>query len=545
MAESDKNRKLKGATIISEQLLLNNFIENIPDNIYFKDINSKFIKVNEATANKLGFANPEDLIGKSDFDIFDEVNAAGAFKDEQEIIRTGKPYISEEKKEVWKDGKVTWAVSHKMPNYDADGNIIGIFGYTTDITKRKKAELVREALLSISEAAYTASDMKTFYQKIHDVIITLMPAKNICIAIYDEKTDLISFPYYVNEFESIPIQRKLNKGLVDFIFRYGSTILADENKLNLLIKLGEIEESRTLPRILLGAPLKIDGKIIGVIIIQDYNYEKAYGEDEKNLLVFVTEQITHVIERKRNSEAVQKYADELKQLNNTKDKFFSIIAHDLKSPFQGFVGLTEILANDIDSFSQEEVSTLMNDLNKTAGNLYKLLINLLEWARMQQGSIVYNPKEIVLEEIVSQNITLLTKNREQKDIKIVLEVPVDQKVYADEAMLNSILRNLLSNAVKFTKKGGQVKVKSEKSGNNMVEISISDNGIGIPKSIIEKLFKMEEKVGQKGTEGEESTGLGLLLCKEFVDKHGGSIWVESVENIGSTFYFTLPIHNTN
>ncbi len=537
MQPNDKN---ENENDYSEENLLNNFIEKIPDNIYFKDLNSKFIKVNKATAQKLGFENPEDLIGKSDYDIFDKVNADGAFRDEQEIIRTGKPYISEEKKEVWKDGKITWAVSHKMPNYDKNGNIIGIFGYTTDVTKRKKAELVREALLSISEAAYTASDMETLYHRIHDVVITLMPAKNICIAIYDEKTDLISFPYYVNVFDSQPIQRNPANEMIEYIMRIGNTILVDEHALISLINSGEVGINGTLPRILLGAPLKVNGKTIGVIVIQDYEYDKAYGEDEKELLIFVTEQIAQVIERKRNSDAIKKYAEELKQLNNTKDKFFSIISHDLKNPFSGFVGLTEILAEDFSSLSQEEIFNIIKDLNESAGHLYKLLINLLEWARMQQGSEVFDPKQINLKEVVSQNVLLLTKSGEQKGIDIINEVSPDQIVYADESMLNSILRNLLSNALKFTNQWGKVRITSKLTESGSVKISVKDNGIGMPESLSKKLFKMEEQVGRKGTGGEESSGLGLLLCKEFVEKHGGTIWTESNENIGTTFHFTLP-----
>jgi signal transduction histidine kinase len=160
---------------------------------------------------------------------------------------------------------------------------------------------------------------------------------------------------------------------------------------------------------------------------------------------------------------------------------------------------------------------------------------------MQQGAVSFNPVEIVLSKMVSLNIDLLIKRGEQKGIEMISDVPLEQKVYADKAMLNSILRNLLSNAVKFTKRGGIVRISSKITGDNMLEISITDSGIGIPESLSEKLFKLEEKVGRKGTEDEESTGLGLLLCKEFVEKHGGKIWVDSKEGVGSTFYFTLKM----
>jgi len=231
---------------------------------------------------------------------------------------------------------------------------------------------------------------------------------------------------------------------------------------------------------------------------------------------------------------------ELEITNNQKDKFFSIIAHDLRSPFQGFIGLTQAMAQDLDSFTKDELAEVSVELYKSSNNLYKLLENLLEWSRLQKGMVSFNPKDIVLSEAVSHNINLLCKRCEQKGIEIISELPQNQNVFADEEMLNSLLRNLLSNAVKFTKQGGKVTVKSRTTEDEMIEISVTDSGIGMPENLHKNLFKIGEKVGRKGTDGEETTGLGLLLCKDFVEMHSGRIWVESEEGKGSTFSFTLP-----
>ena len=248
---------------------------------------------------------------------------------------------------------------------------------------------------------------------------------------------------------------------------------------------------------------------------------------------------TDITNQKRAEEEIIKANGELKRINSVKDKFFSIIAHDLKSPFQGLVGMTGMMAEDIYSFTQAELSEFSVKMHKNVKNLLKLLTNLLDWARMQQGTINYDPVNLILSKIVSQNINLINKSIEQKNIEIISDIPNNKKVYADEEMLNSILGNLLSNAVKFTSKGGKIKVTSKETANKMIEIAVQDTGVGMSKSLLDKLFKMEEHVGRKGTEGEESTGLGLLLCKEFVEKNGGKIWVETKENEGSTFYFTL------
>jgi signal transduction histidine kinase len=236
-----------------------------------------------------------------------------------------------------------------------------------------------------------------------------------------------------------------------------------------------------------------------------------------------------------------KVEEELREVIATKDKFFSIIAHDLRSPFQGFIGLTEIMAADVSGFTQDELSTLSKEMHKKASNLYELLVNLLEWAQMQKGTISFSPQDCSLSEIVKHGIDIISQSAAQKEVKVINSISDSIKVYADGMMINSVLRNFLSNAVKFTAKGGKVIVSAKDLGNKMVEVSVTDSGIGMSDALCKKLFKIEEKVGREGTEGETSTGLGLLICKEFIEKNGGKIWVESKENYGSAFKITLPM----
>ena len=231
---------------------------------------------------------------------------------------------------------------------------------------------------------------------------------------------------------------------------------------------------------------------------------------------------------------------ELEKVNNQKDKFFSIIAHDLRSPFQGFLGLTQSFSEEASSYSAQELSQLSNEMHQMADNLFSLLNNLLEWAQMQKGSMSFQPKEHSLSDLIAGNVQSLKCRSNQKEVAIINKVVGFYQVYVDEEMINSVLLNLLSNAVKFTRRGGTVTIAVKKTENQMVEISVIDTGVGIQKSLISKLFKIGEKTGKKGTDGELSTGLGLLLCKEFIEKNGGRIWVESEEGVGSTFYFTLP-----
>ena len=233
--------------------------------------------------------------------------------------------------------------------------------------------------------------------------------------------------------------------------------------------------------------------------------------------------------------------ENLEKLNSEKDKFFSIISHDLKSPFLGFLGLTEIIAEGADTFSPQELKKFGRDMNQTANNLFKLLKNLLEWAQMKQGSLSFSPKALSLNKLIAENVETMKERSEQKGIRITVENPVPVAVYADERMLNSILLNLLSNAVKFTYRHGKVSITTSAAPDQMVKVCVRDTGIGMQINEVERLFRIDQKVGSIGTEGELSTGLGLLLCKEFAEKQGGTIWAESEEGKGSAFCFTLPL----
>jgi signal transduction histidine kinase len=229
----------------------------------------------------------------------------------------------------------------------------------------------------------------------------------------------------------------------------------------------------------------------------------------------------------------------LKQINATKDKFFSIIAHDLRSPFTSFLGLTKIMAEELSSLTMEEIQKFSVSMEKSAQNLFRLLENLLEWARMKQHLISFNAEKINLSSFVFEIVEMFTESANYKRIKVDFNIPEDLEVLADSNSLQSVFRNLISNAIKFTPKDGKISISAKSISGNSVEISIKDNGIGMKPFIKDNLFKLDVNMARKGTEGELSTGLGLLLCKEFVEKNGGKLYVESEEGKGSRFYFTL------
>lgn len=272
-----------------------------------------------------------------------------------------------------------------------------------------------------------------------------------------------------------------------------------------------------------------------VICVKDEG--KVIKDKEGNAVYF--DGILENISKQKEAEV------KLQELNISKDKFLSIISHDLKVPFGQFISATELILEKIDEFDIEQIEKLIRLLNDQAVKSYKLLENLLEWSRNQKGLIEFNPQPVSMHTLTSEAIEGLKQLAESKAIVINSSIKQGQFIYADNYMLSTVIRNLISNAIKFTDKNGQINISSryvfveDVLGDKQLEVSVADTGVGIRKEDIAKLFRIDTAFSSKGTEKESGTGLGLILCKDFVEKHGGRIWVESELGKGSTFKFTI------
>lgn len=253
--------------------------------------------------------------------------------------------------------------------------------------------------------------------------------------------------------------------------------------------------------------------------------------DNKKYLVGVIHDIT---DRKKTENS-------LKELIATKDKLFSIVAHDLRSPFNSIIGFSELLIENSNDILLEDSEQYIKIINSSAKNTLILLDNLLNWAKSQTGQLSFNPEKILFSEVAQEIITLSKSIAKSKNIALECSCTDNIEIYVDVNMLNTVLRNLISNAIKFTNVGGHIKVSAALKQDH-VEITISDNGIGIPKEKCNELFSIASNTTTPGTADENGSGLGLVLCKEFIQKNNGDIWVESEENKGSNFIFTLPIY---
>ncbi|MFD1615315.1 sensor histidine kinase [Gelatiniphilus marinus] len=279
---------------------------------------------------------------------------------------------------------------------------------------------------------------------------------------------------------------------------------------------------------------KISGKIILVSIIFFF------------LLIGILLIIYDTLNLKKDTinqlqDSVEKKTKELRDLNTSKDLFFSIIAHDLKGPFNSLIGFSNLMFDEVKASKNKELLDTVNIIKKASENTFELLQNLLEWAQMQSGRIKFNREYVSLNKILDQVLNISTIQSRQKNIEIITAVShTCFMVFVDRNMIRTVLRNLISNAIKYSHENGTIKVSCIIE-DDTVKVSVSDNGVGISQENVDRLFKLKYSQKTLGTYGEKGTGLGLILVKDFIDKHNGKIWVESELGKGSTFIFTIPI----
>jgi PAS domain S-box-containing protein len=756
-----------------EKMFMYNIMNQLPDAIYIKDKESKFLRINKTQIETLGVKEESEAIGKSDKDFFTEEHANDAFNDEQRLINKEIPFVKKEELIRHSSKKLRWVSTIKAPLLDEDKNIIGTLGITRDITDKKeieaaliKSELlfksiwnnsidgmrildqngkifmvnpafcsmfelsekeligkpisvlfnknlpqiknkkIREKelnklkedirrknipyrfeskinlwnnkslwfeitnsffvleneifLLSVfrditerktveAELAYSENLNKTTIDALSDMLFVVDKNLNIVLLnsslsnflkkaniLYDKSNFSLSnliklFPFLKTDYYEVVTQTKkeiiifesytLNE--VYYYFEVKLFPVIDKNSviriITLILDITDLKKyEEELRRTALIFENLNDSVIIfsskGKIVDLNYSTEKLLGLSKKQLInndfsilakyglvipeidelkkilseskkwnnkiwfyneklinkkhidieilpltdekgenfayFAISRDITdltnatnklniYIGELQKKTQMLEKSEKELKSLNDSKDKFFSIIAHDLKSPFQSILGFYNILKEDFDSLSKEEIEYIIKNMGEGTKNLYALIENLLEWSRVQLGKIDLVKENFNLSELIKSVINLLKGNAIKKYIKIETTFEDNIFVYADIKMINSVLTNLLSNSLKFTNKGGRIIISAIEE-KRQVKITLEDTGIGMDKKTLADLFRIDKNISRRGTENEKGTGLGLLLCKEFIERNNGKLKVKSKVNLGTTFIFTLP-----
>jgi PAS domain S-box-containing protein len=474
-------------------------IENMGEGVGYLDDKETFIFAN-AAAEKIFGAGECELIGKS-LNNFLSGESFEIVKNETAKRIRGKSSVYE-LKIFRKDGSSRDILVTATPSVDGE-KYKGTFGIFRDITERKR---LAEAL-QVSEEKYRVifeNVQDVFYQtNLSGIILEISPS----VKYFSEfnRDELIGSP--VSSIYDDPDDRAI--------------------LLNEISKTGELRDY--------GLRLKTrTGKVRHVSI------NARIITDSSGTPTHINGAIRDITDRKLAEAEIKMKNEELLKINAEKDKFFSIISHDLRGPFNGFLGLTQILAENLQNLTIKEIQEFSINMRNSASNLFALLENLLEWSKLQRGLISLEPEEFTLSKRVASNVESVRNAFNKKMITINCDIPANLTAIADVPIFNSVMRNILYNALKFTPQGGNVIVTAKAVADNSVEISISDTGIGMNQKIIDNLFRLEKQSNRQGTDGEPSTGLGLVICKDFIEKHGGRIWVDSEEGKGSTFYFTLP-----
>jgi PAS domain S-box-containing protein len=447
---------------------------------------------------------PEEILGKTLFDLVVPEEKHKLMTLFGQTINDREPIISLENSTIHKSGSVIYVEVNGVPYYNSGGDFMGYRGINQDITKHVQTE---KALRENESRLENALDIAKLGMWEFDIVRNGFILDDRFYSLFGTSVkEQVSFVPRIDFTKKFihPDDRESASDKVRKAQISGDPSLSMEHRI-----------------------LRFDGEIRNILA------RFVFRKDEKgnNRMSYgVNQDIT----------IIKKAELELRELNATKDKFFSILAHDLRGPLSSFVGATEILFEDILTMEKLEVKAIIESLKKSASNIYNLLENLLEWSRLVRNRIDFTPEKFNLKNKIEVCTGILSENACKKRIEMEINIPDDIEVIADNHMFDGIIRNLVSNAIKFTPVGGKVTVTADIESGQSIRISISDTGIGMSPELISKLFLLNEKTSRAGTEGESSTGLGLLLCKEFVEKHGGKIWVESEVGKGSTFRFIIP-----
>lgn len=484
----------------------NTILNSMGDPVFVKDDKSRLLIVNDAFCEIFNLSR-DDIIGKTLAEDVTPDERESFLKIDKQVLGDGVENINEESLTV--RGDHTRTISTRKTRFiDDEGNKF-LVGVIHDITERKQAE---EALL-VSEEQFRG----------------LFTQSHVGTAIIGLDKRLIKCNKAFSRFLGNSEEELMGKTIADFT--HPEDVEIGMNEMKQLVK-GKIEFSKVVKRY-----IRKDGTVVwGELTI-------SIVRNQHNDPLYFLPVILDITERYQADQALKESEGRLKELNATKDKLFSIVAHDLRNPFSSLLGLTELLVENAKGGIISQSEKYAGLINSSAKNTLVLLDNLLNWAKSQTGQIKFNPQKINLSSTIQKIIEISNSQAKIKNISIN-EVQSDEtEVYADKNMLMIILQNLISNAIKFTNSGGNINVVVT-SDQTKVEISISDNGIGINEEKLKKLFIITSDTTSLGTAKEKGSGLGLVLCKEFVEKHNGNIWVKSKEGKGSDFRFTLPLYQS-
>ncbi len=522
-----------------DKVLLETLYNSIPSALAITNPEGMVTMINREFTNMFGYSQ-EETSGKNLNDLIvpdnlrEEANqidmlSAENMKDVRQTIR-----INNQGKQIY----VSMVANGIFINNEHVANLV----IYSDISTERKKQLLQEILFNISTASIKQNDLKEIYPTIVHELSRIWDTNNFFIALYNKDDDKISLPFFADEkdnFANIPTE----KTITGYVIKQNKSVLLKESDLKILEEQGEIDLIGTPCKVWMGVPLRVEGNIIGMMCLQDYNDENKFSLDDLYVLDFIATQIALSIQRRimlDNLFIARQKAEEAAQL---KQLFMSTMSHEIRTPLNEVIGITNLL---MQGNPRDDQMDYIKTLKFSGNHLLTLVNDVLDYNKMESGKIIFEQTQFNLSDFLDEIMRSYSFRSKAKNLRFELnkEMTLPAEVIGDPIRLNQILSNLLSNALKFTNSGG-IKVdvsEYSRSGNHIkIKFSVSDTGIGIPKERQSAIFEGFTQASTDTTRQYGGTGLGLAICKKLIDLQGGSISIESEPGIGSTFSFIITL----
>ncbi|MFH1119830.1 MAG: PAS domain S-box protein [Bacteroidota bacterium] len=531
-------RKQAEEAVQRERILLRTLIDNLPDTIYFKDTGCRKIVANRADLSLMGMEEESQALGKTDVDILGEEHGRRGYSDDKQVIGTGLPLINSEDDVMGADGKLRWMLTTKIPLHDENGKVSGLVGIGHDITEWKQAEQIQRVLFQISNAVLVTGDLEQLFLIIREQLGTLLDTTNFYIAFYDEKTDMLSSPYFRDEKDNIP-EWPAGKSATGYVIRNKKSLLADSKEIESLRNKGQIEIVGEICQIWLGVPLLVDGKAIGALVVQSYQYPDAYSQKDVEMLEFVSHQISLSIQRKKAEQDIRDALVKAEESDRLKTAFLNNMSHEIRTPLNGILGFTSLL-DDPDT-TPEEKQYFYRIINQNGEQLLSIINDIISIATIEAGQEKIREGKANVNEMLAMLYEQFKIQSSGKNLNLNFRTSLGNAgavIMTDETKLRQVLTNLIGNAIKFTEQGMVEFGCIQKL--NMLELYVKDTGVGISPEMHQLIFERFRQANTNPNKEYGGNGLGLAISRAYVELLGGRIWLESAPGKGTTFRFTIP-----
>lgn len=523
--------------IIREKAFLEHLVDSTPEAIVITDIPGKITLINKEFTNLFGYTN-EEAVGRyiDDLVVPDELKDE-AIRLDEETSKKRKVTIQTVRHDKYGNRINVSLIASNIIISDVTVALLGIY---RDITAERKNQLIQEILYNISTAALKQFEIRDIYTTIVSELNKIWDTDNFYIVLYDKDTCVLSLPFFSDEkddFNEIPA-----KGTITgWVINNNRSVLLREEDMKRMEDSGEIDLVGTPCKVWMGAPLRVDNEIIGVMCLQDYNREDKFSKEDLNVLDFIANQIAVAIQRRTMLDNLIVARQKAEDAAKSKQLFMSTMSHEIRTPLNEVIGISNLL---MQSNPSEEQLDLVKTLRFSANHLMTLVNDVLDYNKMELGKIVFEQTQFNLAGFIDElkKSYSFRANEKKLDFTVITSNKVPSEVIGDQIRLNQILSNLLSNALKFTLKGGITVTidEIERSGTqSKIEFRVTDTGIGIPRDKHDEIFESFTQASADTTRLFGGTGLGLAICKRLIELQGGSIRVESVPEKGSSFIFNL------